>query len=167
MKGLWTWIGGALLLVLVSRATAQVTVGENTSLNLNGLLQAGYTGDYGNFTSSDHGLTAGGNANLAGFYYSPSFLSFSVDPYYNQSRLNSSSQSISDSSGVSASASIFSGSNYPGSISYNKSYNSTGIFGLPGFPNYNTNGNSDALYIGWGINRPGLPNLSFAFLEGH
>ena len=104
---------------------------------------------------------------MTGSYYSPSFLSFTVSPYYNQSRLNSSSQSLSDSSGVSASANIFSGSNYPGTISYNKSYNSTGIFGLPGFPNYNTNGNSDALNIGWGINKPGLPNISVAFLEGH
>ncbi|MGO9517886.1 MAG: hypothetical protein ACLPND_12645 [Candidatus Korobacteraceae bacterium] len=167
MKGLWTWIGGALLLVLVSSAAAQVTVGENVSLDLNALLQAGYTADYGNFTNSDHGFTFGGNAALSGSYYSPSFLSFNINPYYNQSRLNSTSQSLSDSSGVSASASIFSGSNYPGSISYNKSYNSSGIFGLPGFPNYTTHGNGDALNIGWGINKPGLPNLSFNFLEGH
>ncbi len=124
-------------------------------MDLNALIQAGYTADYGNFVNSDHGFTFGGNASLTGSYYSPGFLSFTVSPYYNQSRLNSSSQSISDSSGVSASANIFSGSNYPGSISYNKSYNSTGIFGLPGFPNYTTNGNSDALNIGWGINQAG------------
>ena len=75
-----------LLLVGVSRALAQVTVGENVSLDLNALLQAGYTADYGNFVNSDHGFTFGGNANLAGSYYSPSFLSFTVSPYYNQSR---------------------------------------------------------------------------------
>ncbi len=141
MKGRWTWIGGALLLVLVSRAPAQVTVGENATLDMSGLLQAGYTADYGNDISSDHGLTVGGSANLTGDYYSPGFLSFTLSPFYNQSRLNSTSQSISDSSGVSASANIFSGSNYPGSISYNYTYNNTGIFGLPGFPNYTTNGN--------------------------
>src|SRR5271167_3417224 len=167
MKGLWTWIGGALLLVLVSRAPAQVTVGENVTLDMNALLQAGYTADYGNFVNSDHGVTFGGNASLTGSYYSPSFLSFTVSPYYNQSRLNSSSQSISDSSGVSASANIFSGSNYPGSISYNYNYNSSGIFGLPGLPNYTTNGDGDALNIGWGINKPGFPHVYASFLEGH
>jgi hypothetical protein len=162
-----TWMAVVLLLAGGSLAQAQVTVGDNVSLDLNALAQAGYTADYGNFVNSDHGFTFGGAANLTGSYYSPGFLSFTVSPYYNQSRANSSSQSISDSSGVSASANIFSGSNYPGSISYNKSYNSTGIFGLPGFPNYTTNGNGDALNIGWGINRPGLPSVSLAFLEGH
>src|SRR5271167_510481 len=99
MKGIWTWIGGALLLVLVSRAPAQVTVGENVSLDLNALVQAGYTADYGNFTSSDHGITFGGTGTLTGSYYSPNFLSFTVSPYYNQSRTNSNSLSIDDSSG--------------------------------------------------------------------
>ena len=140
MKRLSRWMAVGLVLLGVSRAVAQVAIGENISLNLNALIQAGYTADYGNFVTSDHGLTAGGSANLGGYYYSPSFLSFTVNPYYGQSRANSSSQSISDSSGVSASANIFSGSNYPGSISYNKSYNSSGIFGLPGFPNYTTHG---------------------------
>ena len=123
-----------LLLAGVSLAQAQVTVGDNVSLDLNALVQAGYTADYGNFVNSDHGFTFGGAANLGGYYYSPGFLSFTVSPYYNQSRANSASQSLTDSSGVSASANIFSGSNYPGSISYNKSYNSSGIFGLPGLP---------------------------------
>ena len=167
MKRLSRWMAVGLVLLGTSRAVAQVAIGENVSLNLNALIQAGYTADYGNFVSSDHGITVGGSAELGGSYYSPSFLSFTVNPYYGQSRANSSSQSISDSSGVSASANIFSGSNYPGSISYNKSYNSSGIFGLPGFPNYTTHGNGDDLNIGWGVNKPGLPSLSFSFLEGH
>jgi hypothetical protein len=167
MKRLSTWMAVMLLVAGVSQVRAQVTVGENVSLDLNALLQAGYTADYGNFISSDHSFTFGGNANLTGSYYSPSFLSFTISPYYNQSRANSTSQSLTDSSGVSASASIFSGSNYPGTISYNKSYNSSGIFGLPGLPNYTTHGNGDALNIGWGVNKPGLPSLYFSFLEGH
>ena len=68
-------------------------MGENVSMDLNALIQAGYTADYGNFVNSDHGFTFGGNASLTGSYYSPSFLSFTVSPYYNQSRLNSTSQS--------------------------------------------------------------------------
>ena len=167
MKRCSIWMAAGLFFFAVSRAPAQVTIGENVSMNLNALVQAGYTGDYGNLINSDHGVTFGGNAQLGGSYYSPSFLSFAVNPYYNQSRLNSASQSISDSSGVSASANIFSGSNYPGSISYNYSYDTSGIFGLPGFPNYDTHGNGDALNIGWGVNKPGLPSVSFNFLEGH
>jgi hypothetical protein len=156
-----------LLLAGGSLTQAQVTVGDNVSLDLNALMQAGYTADYGNFVGSDHGFIFGGAADLTGSYYSPNLLSFIISPYYNQSRANSTSLSLTDSSGVTASANIFSGSSYPGTISYNKSYNSSGIFGLPGLPNYTTNGNGDALNIGWGINRPGLPSLYFAFLEGH
>ncbi len=167
MKRCSIWMAAGLFFFAVSRAPAQVTIGENVSMNLNALVQAGYTADYGNLINSDHGLTLGGSAQLGGSYYSPSFLSFEVNPYYNQSRLNSASQSISDSSGVSAGANIFSGSNYPGSISYNYGYNNSGIFGLPGFPNYTTHGNGDALNVGWGVNKPGLPSLSFNFLEGH
>jgi hypothetical protein len=167
MKKLSLWMAAGLLVLGVSYSHAQVSIGENLSMNLNALVQAGYTADYGNFINSDHGITVGGDAELGGSYYNPSFLSFTLNPYYNQSRANSTSQSVADSSGVNASASIFSGSNYPGSISYNKSYNSSGIFGLPGFPDYTTHGDGDALNIGWGVNRPGFPGLSFNFLEGH
>ena len=44
-----------------------------TSMDLNALIQAGYTADYGNLTSSDHGFTFGGNANLTGFLLQPQF----------------------------------------------------------------------------------------------
>jgi len=167
MKRLNIWMAAGLLLIAVARAPAQVTIGENVSMNLNAQLTAGYAADYGNFAASDHSFNYGGNAQLAGYYYSPNFVSFNIDPYLDQSRLNSNSQSITSGSGVSASANIFSGSNYPGTISYNYSYNSSGIFGLPGFPNYTTNGTGDSLNIGWAVNKPGLPNLWFGYLEGH
>jgi hypothetical protein len=57
MKKLGTWIGCALLLVLVSRAAAQVQVGDNLRMNLNGQASVGYTDDYGNQISSDTELT--------------------------------------------------------------------------------------------------------------
>ena len=56
----------ALALALVVSARAQVGVGDNTSLNLNGTLSFGYTGDYSNLAPSDHGYTPGGNADLSG-----------------------------------------------------------------------------------------------------
>jgi hypothetical protein len=155
-----------MVLAAATRMPAQVTVGNDVSMNLNGQISAGYTGDYGNQIVSDHGFTAGGNATLTGSYYTPSFLSFQVSPYYNQSRDNSTSQSISDSSGVLASVSLFSGSNYPGSVSVSKTYDSLGTFGVPGLPNYTTHGNSDGFNVGWGVNVPDLPQLSLNYSQG-
>jgi len=161
-----TWIGCFIVLAAAARVPAQVTVGNDVSMNMNGQISAGYTGDYGNQIASDHGLTAGGNATLNGSYYTPSFLSFQVSPYFNQSRDNSTSSSISDSSGVLASASLFSGSNYPGSISYSKTYDSLGTFGVPGLPNYTTHGNSDGFNVGWGVNVKDWPSLSLNYAQG-
>ena len=166
MKRLGTWTGCALLLVLVSRATAQVQVGDNLSMDMNGQLSVGYTDDYGNQITSDHGVTFGGNVNLSGSYYDPNFLSFNINPFYNQSRLNSTYQSNSNASGVNLSASIFGGSNFPGSISYSKIYNSDGTFGIPGLPNYTTHTNSDALAVNWGVYVPSYPTLLVGYQQG-
>ena len=156
-----------LLLALGFRASAQVTLGDNLSMNLNGTASFGYTADYGSLTASDHGITAGGNADLTGSYYSPNFLQFHIQPFYNQSRVNSDYQSISDSSGVTASAGIFSGSHFPGSVSYSKTYNSDGNFALPGVANYTTHGNGDVLSVGWGVNIPDRPTVAVGFQEGN
>jgi len=161
-----TWIGCFIVLAAAASVPAQVTVGNDVSMNMNGQISAGYTGDYGNQIPSDHGITAGGNATLNGSYYTPSFLSFQVSPYINQSRDNSTSSSISDSSGVLASASLFSGSNYPGSISYSRTYDSLGTFGVPGLPNYTTRGNTDGFNVGWGVNLPDWPHLSVNYAQG-
>jgi hypothetical protein len=148
-------------------ASAQVTVGDNISMNLNALAAFGYTADYGSNVRSDHGVNFGGTGNLTGSYYTPSFLNFLVNPYYNQSRANSTSQSISDSSGVNASVFLFSGSHVPGSVSYSKAYNSLGTFGAPGIPNFTSHGNSDAFSVGWGVSLENLPSLSFNYKQGH
>ena len=105
---------GMLLLALVLPAGAQVQVGDNINMNLNGNLSTGYTGDFSNYAGSDHGLTIGGNADLNGYYYSPGFLSFDIQPFYNQSRANSSYQSIFDTSGVGASGVYFRWQSLPG-----------------------------------------------------
>ena len=165
MKWRATWIG-CFIVLAAARVPAQVTVGNDVSMNMNGQISAGYTGDYGNQIPSDHGLTAGGNATLNGSFYDPNFLSFQVSPYFNQSRANSTSSSISDSSGVLANASLFSGSNYPGSISYSKTYDSLGTFGVPGLPNYTTHGNANGFNVGWGVNVPDLPHLSLNYAQG-
>jgi len=154
------------VLAAAARMPAQVTVGNDVSMNMNGELSFGYTGEYGNQTASDHGITAGGDATLTGSYYTPSFLSFLVNPYYNQSRDNSTSSSITDSSGVLASFSLFSGSNYPGSISVSKTYDSVGTYNIPGLPNFTSHGNTDGFNIGWGVNVPDWPQLMLNYTQG-
>jgi hypothetical protein len=155
------------LLMAGLRVAAQVQVGDNLNMNLNGTLSFGYTADYGNLVGSDHGITAGGNATLTGYYYTPSFATFNIQPFYNQSRSNSSFQSISDASGVNANISLFSGSHFPGSISYSRLYNSEGNFAVPGLADYKTHGNSDTFSLGWGVNIPDKPSLAFNYQQGH
>lgn len=154
-----------LILALAARAAAQVQTGE-AKLNLNGTISAGYGDDYTNTLGSDHSIMGAGVADLSGFYYNPNFLSFDVQPFYNQSRLNSSYQSMTGSSGVNARVGIFGGSNFPGAISYTTSYNSSGNFNVPGLANYTTHGNISNLAIGWGVHIDDLPNVNLSFSTG-
>lgn len=149
-------------LALAAPARAQMTRGE-TSFNLNGTVSAGYTDDYTNLAGSDHSIIGAGTADLFGSYFNPNFLSFDIQPFYNQSRVNSSFQSLTSSSGLNASAKIFGGGHYPGSISYSDSYNGSGTFNVPGVANFTTHGNSDVLAITWGLHPDSLPSLNFSF----
>ena len=155
-----------LFLLFAQGAKAQVTVGDNLSMNLNGLLTGGYVGNYGNQIESNHNLEFGGSAQLNGSYYNPNFINFNVDPYYNQSRANSSFQSLTDSSGVTANANFFTGSQFPGYVSYNYARNSTGTFGLIGNPNFTTVGNSQGFGIGWSALLPDWPTFSVSYSQG-
>jgi hypothetical protein len=159
------WLVQAGVLLLALPVAAQVKLGE-TSSDMNGTISSGYTANYGNLTGSTHAWTVGGAATLSGSYYNPNFLSFTVSPYLNQSRANSNFQSISDASGVNATASIFGGSSFPGSISYSKSYNSDGNYAVPGLANYVTHGNSDTFGINWSENLPDAPSFSAGYQMG-
>ncbi len=132
-------------------------------MNLSGTVSAGYTDDFSNVGGSDHSIAGAGEADFFGSYYNPNFLSFDVQPFYNQSRLNSSYNSLTASSGVNASVKIFGGSQFPGSISYTDVYNNSGNFGVPGLPNFTTHGNNDGLAINWGVHLHHLPSLHFSF----
>jgi hypothetical protein len=158
------WVlAGILLLALPS--AAQITLGEFSS-NMNGNLSAGYNGSYGNQIDSDHSMYVGGSGTLSGFYYNPNFVSFTVSPYVNQARDNSTYQSISNASGVNFASTIFGGSHFPGSINYAKAYNSEGNFAIPGVANYTTHGDSQTFGVNWAEIVPGLPTLSASFQMG-
>ncbi len=161
----------AMMLVLVLLAAglpaaAQVQIGDEINLRMAGDVSFGYDGSYASLTPSEHGFAGGGDLNLSGSYYNPSFLSFNVQPFYNESRNNSSYQSITDSSGASANVSLFSGSHFPGSINYTKNYDSEGQFAVPGLSDIVTHGNDDSLSLNWGVNLPDAPSLAVGFTKG-
>jgi hypothetical protein len=158
--------GVVALMLLVTIASAQVQVGDNLEMKAGGLLTLGYAGDYGDQFQSSHGLNFGVDGTLSGSYYNPNFLSFNVTPYYNQSRANSNYQSLTGASGVDASADLFTGSHFPGSVSYRNDFNSTGTFGLTGQPNFTTHGHGQGFGIGWSALVPGLPTLSASYSQG-
>src|ERR1039458_8711669 len=109
---------GLAVLVMAQLAQAQLGVGENTKLTAGGLASFGYAGDYGDAIPSSHGLNFGLDGKLSGYYYNPNFISFSATPYYNQSRSDSSSQSITGASGIDGTVNFFTGSNFAGSVTY-------------------------------------------------
>ena len=165
-----------LIMAIAPRTNAQVNVGD-ASMHLAGMLSGGYSADYSNIANSDHNNIGAGVADLSGSYYNPNFLGFNISPFYNQSRLNSEFQSVTAASGVNATAALFSGSHFPGTISYSKVYNSTGNYAIPQLANlnsegvaqpasYSTNNNTDTLAINWGLNFDNWPRLNFSFADG-
>ena len=153
------------LLFLTLPAAAQIQIGE-LSTNLNGVVGAGYNDVWGSDISSSHALNLNGNGTLSGFYYNPNFVNFNFSPYYDQSSQNSESRSLFNSSGFEFNSGIFGGSHFPGSITFAKSWDSEGNFGIPGVPNYTTRGSGQGFGIGWGAFLPGLPSLSANFNTG-
>lgn len=150
------------LLAFAGTALGQVQAGD-FSMNLSGIVSGGYSAGYGDLLQSNHGLNFGGNGTLSGSFYDPNFLSFNLSPYYNQSRTNSAFQSISDASGFDFSSGIFSGSHFPGSVTFAKSYNSDGNFGIPGLADYTTHGNSTTFGVSWSELLPDLPTLTASY----
>jgi hypothetical protein len=155
-----------LILGIALSAKAQLKLGDDAEMKGSGLVTLGYQGDFGDQIQSTHGLQAGLDGTFSGYYYNPNFLSFNIIPYYNQSRANSSYQSLTNASGVTASANLFSGTHFPGSVNYNYAYNSTGTLGLAGAPNFTTVGTGQGFGVSWSALFPGWPTLSVAYSEG-
>ena len=166
MKRFAQGVIGLLLLVMIPLASAQLKVGDEVSMKASGLFTAGYSGSYGDDVQSNHAMDFGLNGTVSGSYYNPNFLSFAVTPYFNQSQANSTFQSLTGASGVTANVNLFTGSRFPGSVSYRDDYNSTGTLGLTGQPNFTTHGHGQGFGIGWSALLPGLPTLSVGYSQG-
>jgi hypothetical protein len=159
-KAVWVVM---VLALWTPRSAAQLEIGDDVKLNMNGTLGFGYGGSFGDPGASSHSLNLTGKGTLSGSYYNPNFLSFTVQPYYDRNQSNSESQSIFDESGVVASANLFGGSHFPGSVAYSKNFNSSGQFGIPGIAGLTTKGSGQTFSIGWGAFLPDLPSLSANF----
>ena len=158
----------AFLLLALPRATAQLQLGDDVRMKAGGLFTTGYQGNYGDSSEiqNNHGLDFGFNGNINGSYYNPNFLSFNIVPYINQSRADSDYQSLTGASGVTATANLFTGSHFPGSVTYRDDYNSTGTFGLEGQPNFTTHGHGQGFGASWSALIPDLPTLSVSYSQG-
>ena len=156
----------AIALLRVVPVAAQMQIGD-LHMGLGGNINAGYSADYSNPGSSDHGLGLGGDGFLNGYYYNPNFVSFNAQPYYDRSQSNSTSSSISDSSGYTGNVSLFSGTHFPGSANFNQTWNSTGLFGIPNTVGLTTTNNGHGFGVGWAALMPNLPSLSLSYSRGY
>lgn len=166
LKRFGTALGWLVILGAALGSPAQLKVGDNTEMNAGALMTVGYQGSYGDQIQSSHSLELGLNGTVAGSYYNPNFINFNISPYYNQSRANSDSQSLTNASGVAANVNFFSGSHFPGSVNYSYTYNSTGNFGLTGAPNFTSVGTGQGFGINWSALIPDWPSISAGYTQG-
>lgn len=156
-----------ILGILAARGVAQISIGSETKLSMNGELGAGYAGDFGNQDlQSGHGIFFTGLANANGYYYNPKFLNFSVQPFYNRSQNNSAVQSVFNESGVEATVNLFSGSHLPGSVGYSAGWTEGSQTQFAGQPGLSSNGNSQNFNVTWSALFPKWPTLTATFSDG-
>jgi len=157
------WVALVVLLCALPLA-AQIQVGDNFNFNqLGGNLGFGYSGAFGDLGQPQRSLLFSGDATLSGYYYNPAFISFDIQPYYNRSQTNSGFQSISNSSGFTATSNFFSGSHFPGAITYNRTFDGTGTYGVPGLGGYETHGGTQRFSITWSVLRAHWPTLTAVY----
>jgi len=137
-------------------------------MGLSGDAQVGYSANWGDNQINSHSLDFGFNALLNGDYYSPKFLTFSVNPYYNQSRQNSNFNSVYGASGVIAGASMFSDTWHPVNFTFSKDWNNEHQFNVPGsLAPYYANGSDQSFGVGGGLSLPNLPSFNANYAQGH
>lgn len=148
-------------------ASAQLEIGENISMRMNGNLGFGYNGSSGNNgvgASNSRGLN--GNASLTGYYFHPNFLSFDLHPYYERSQQSADSQIDARGTGAGGSLGFFGGSRFPGSITFGKNFSSSSEFRVADVASVLGNMSGQNFGIGWSALLPGLPQLHANYSTG-
>lgn len=153
----------AAILVCALPAMAQLQIGDDLRMNLNGNVGFTYAGGL-NGGVSDHSMGFMGNGALTGSYYNPNFLNFNVNPYFNREQSDATFGSLTNGTGVTSSVNLFSGSHFPGSISYNRMFNGTSAFGVPGSDlGLAQHQDTDSYGIQWGFLIPDRPTLNASY----
>lgn len=177
MMGSGSYIGAAigrnkacllLAILLCSMAAAgQMTVGDNLHVNLTGNLGVGYNGAFGNADlQSSHSQGFTGSADLTGDYFHPNFVSFQLRPYYDRNQSNSESQTVTRGTGFGGTVSLFSGSHFPGSISYARDFSTNSEFRLAGVPTVAGDSSGQSLGVTWSALVPDLPTVTASYSTG-
>jgi hypothetical protein len=142
-------------------------VGNNLNVSMDGTLGLGYGAGSASGQPSASSVELSGIATLHGYYFDPKFLSFSVNPTYNRSQSNSPGEggSLTNASSIGAGFGIFGGSHFPGSVSWGKTFDASGTYGVPGVQGFVTTGNSTQFSVGWAALLPKLPPLSASYSQ--
>lgn len=150
---------GLLLLFLAGAGPvqAQITLGDELTMKLNGSLGYGYSAGFGNQQDSNHTHSIVGDGVLNGSYYNPNFLSFEVHPFWNRIQNNTGTQSINRESGVSGNVNLFSGSYFPGYFSFGNTYSDNAVISSGGAGSFRSSGSSRNFGVGWSELLPDLP----------
>jgi hypothetical protein len=155
-----------VLLLGMAPAFAQLTLGDNTKMNMTANSSMGYSHTSGTDLPTTSSLDLSFDGNLNGYYYNPSFLSFRANPYYDRSRTNSGSTSIFGAKGFDSSLSLFSGGRTPIGFGYSRSYDNEQLLNVPGsLANYVARGSGQSLSLSGGLLFEGLPTLNLGFGE--
>ena len=156
------WLVFGLSALMTSAASAQLKVGDDTYLNMNASASVGYDKVWDGVDSDS--LTYGFNGNLAGYYHDPRFLTFTANPFLNQSNLNSTSTSNTLASGIYSNAEFLSGSKTPMQFTYSRDYNRDSTTSLPGVTTgYVTHGNGQGFSASGSYLPDDWPTLSGSF----
>jgi hypothetical protein len=160
----WLWIA---VLMGAATAHAQLEIGDNLKMHLNGSLGGGYNGAFGNTDlTSSHSQGLSGTADLTGYYFNPNFLSFQFRPYYDRNQANTESQSITRGTGFGTSVGLFGGSHFPGSISFGKDFSSSSEFRIAGVPSLSADSSGQSFAINWSALVPNLPTFLASYSIG-
>jgi hypothetical protein len=165
-NGLKALTGPLFILLMALPLMAQTQIGQDLHLRGGATLSGGYDESSGTGITSQSNAEGSADVNVNGYYFAPSLVSFNLSPYYDQSRANSNYQSISNSSGINASAMVLTNTRFPGSVGFSKTWDSTGTYGVLGTPNFTTHGGDQGYSIGWSALLPNWPTLSASYSHG-
>jgi hypothetical protein len=158
VRGAYRLLAGLTLLALP--CAAQMQVGDNLHMNLSGDVGFSYAGTKDQ-NLSGHSMGFSGTGTLTGNYYNPNFVNFNIDPFYNRAQGNSVFGNLTNTTGITSNANLFNGSHFPGTVSYNRLYNGTSQFGVPGSEiGLAQHTNTQGYGIGWSALVPDWPTLT-------